>query len=99
MIGCPTGAITRPIGTTEVSINPATCIGCGNCSRRCPWGNIINVPYSHPILKKDIQLATKCDLFLGRDRPACVQMCPHGSAVRVSFKDVGRLTAQLPVLR
>jgi CRP-like cAMP-binding protein/Fe-S-cluster-containing hydrogenase component 2 len=99
MIGCPTGAITRPIGTTEVSINPATCIGCGNCSRRCPWGNIINVPYSHPILKKDIQLATKCDLCLGRDRPACVQMCPHGSAVRVSFKDVGRLTAQLPVLR
>jgi CRP-like cAMP-binding protein len=99
MIGCPTGAITRPIGTTEVSINPMTCIGCGNCGRRCPWGNIINVPYSHPVLKKDIQLATKCDLCLGRGEPACVQMCPHGSAIRVSFKDVGRLTSLLPVVQ
>ena len=98
MIGCPTGAISRPMGTTEVSIDPMTCIGCGNCGRRCPWGNIVNVPFSHPVLKKDIQLATKCDLCLGRDRPACVQMCPHGSAIRVSFKDVGRLTSVLPVI-
>jgi CRP-like cAMP-binding protein/Fe-S-cluster-containing hydrogenase component 2 len=98
MIGCPTGAITRPIGTTEVSIDPLTCIGCGNCVRRCPWGNIINVPYSHPVLKKDIALATKCDLCLGRSAPACVQMCPHGSAIRVSFKDVGLLTSSLPVV-
>ena len=99
MIGCPTGAITRPIGTTEVSIDPLTCIGCGNCTRRCPWGNIVEVPYSHPVLKKQIQLATKCDLCLGRDAgPACVQMCPHGSAVRMSFRDTGALTALLPVV-
>ena len=98
MIGCPTGAITRPIGTTEVLIDPMTCIGCGNCGRRCPWGNIINVPYSHPVLKKDIQLATKCDLSLGQEEPACVRMCPHGSAIRVSFKDVGALTSLLPVV-
>jgi Fe-S-cluster-containing hydrogenase component 2 len=98
MIGCPTGAITRPIGTTEVSIDPLTCIGCGNCSRRCPWGNIINVPYSHPVLKKEIQLATKCDLSLGREQPACVQMCPHGSAIRVSFRDVGLLPRLLPTV-
>jgi len=98
MIGCPTGAITRPIGTTEVSIDPLTCIGCGNCSRRCPWGNIINVPYSHPVLKKEIQLATKCDLSLGREVPACVQMCPHGSAIRVSFRDVGLLPRLLPAV-
>src|SRR5713226_9485843 len=98
MIGCPTGAITRPIGTTEVTIDPLTCIGCGNCARRCPWGNIINVPYSHPVLKKDIQLATKCDLSLGREVPACVQMCPHGSAIRVSFRDVGLLPRLLPTV-
>jgi len=98
MIGCPTGAITRPMGTTEVSIDPATCIGCGNCGRRCPWGNIIDVPFQSATLKKEIPLATKCDLCLGRSKPACVQMCPHGSAIRVSFKDVGRLTALLPVL-
>ena len=98
MSGCPTGAIGRPIGTTEVSIDPISCIGCGNCGRRCPWGNIVNVPFSHPVLKKEIALATKCDLCLGRDRPACVQMCPHGSAIRVSFKDVAAVERLLPAL-
>jgi Fe-S-cluster-containing hydrogenase component 2 len=38
---------------------------------------------------KFINLATKCDLCIGRSAgPACVQMCPHGSAVRISFKDL-----------
>ncbi len=87
MIGCPTGAITRPLGTLEVTIDKATCIGCGNCSRRCPWGNILSVPYDSPTLGQKINLATKCDLCVGRDEgPACVQMCPHGAAVRVNFK-------------
>jgi len=89
MIGCPTGAITRPLGTLEVTINRDTCIGCHNCVKRCPWGNIIEVPYSSPALNREIDLATKCDLCLGRPAgPACVQMCPHGSAVRISFKDM-----------
>ena len=87
MIGCPTGAISRPLGTLEVVIDKATCIGCGNCVRRCPWGNILQVPYNSPTLNKEIGLASKCDLCVGRDAgPACVQMCPHGAAVRVSFK-------------
>jgi Fe-S-cluster-containing hydrogenase component 2 len=38
MIGCPTGAITRDVNG-EVVITDA-CIGCGNCARRCPYGNI-----------------------------------------------------------
>jgi Fe-S-cluster-containing hydrogenase component 2 len=89
MIGCPTGAITRPLGTLEVTINKDTCIGCHNCVKRCPWGNIIEVPYSSPALNRQIDLATKCDLCLGRPAgPACVQMCPHGSTVRISFKDM-----------
>jgi CRP-like cAMP-binding protein/Fe-S-cluster-containing hydrogenase component 2 len=96
MIGCPTGAITRPIGTSEVVIDPMTCIGCGNCARRCPWDNIVEVPFSHPVLKKEIKLATKCDQCIGRDEgPACVQMCPHGSAVRISFKDFATVAGTL----
>jgi Fe-S-cluster-containing hydrogenase component 2 len=88
MIGCPTGAISRPLGTLEVTIDKATCIGCGNCVRRCPWGNIQQVPYDSPTLGQHINLASKCDLCVGRDAgPACVQMCPHGAAVRISFKD------------
>ena len=38
---------------------------------------------------KFINLASKCDLCVDRrEGPACVQMCPHGSAVRISFKDL-----------
>jgi cGMP-dependent protein kinase 2 len=35
---CPTGAITRDVNG-EVVIHDS-CIGCGNCARRCPYGNI-----------------------------------------------------------
>ena len=91
MIGCPTGAITRPLGTFEVAIDPQTCIGCGNCVKRCPWGNIHSIPYDSPRGDR-IDLATKCDLCLGRaDGPACVQMCPQGSAVRINFKELDRV--------
>lgn len=38
MIGCPTGAIQRDING-EV-FHTTACIGCGNCARRCPFGNI-----------------------------------------------------------
>ena len=97
LIGCPTGAITRAMGTLEVTIDPQTCIGCSNCVKRCPWHNIVEVPFSSPVLKKQINLATKCDLCVGRsDGPACVQMCPHGSAVRISFKDLASVSETLP---
>jgi CRP-like cAMP-binding protein/Pyruvate/2-oxoacid:ferredoxin oxidoreductase delta subunit len=43
MMDCPTGAITRQMGTLEVTIDEPTCIGCTNCAQRCPWGNIIMI--------------------------------------------------------
>jgi Fe-S-cluster-containing hydrogenase component 2/CRP-like cAMP-binding protein len=88
MIGCPTGAIGRPLGTLQVVINAETCIGCHRCVNGCPWHNIVPVAHHSPTLGQDIQLATKCDLCIGRrEGPACVQMCPHGAAVRVDFKN------------
>jgi CRP-like cAMP-binding protein/Fe-S-cluster-containing hydrogenase component 2 len=97
MMDCPTGAITRAVGTLEVQINPATCIGCGNCANRCPWGNITMVEMEEKRPDgKPVELASKCDLCFGRaEGPACVQMCPHGSAVRVSFKDMERVITTL----
>lgn len=45
MIGCPTGAITRDING-EVIVQDS-CIGCGNCARRCPYGNISMADVRH----------------------------------------------------
>jgi len=97
VMDCPTGAITREVGTLEVTINEPTCIGCSNCAQRCPWGNIIMVETEEKRPDgKAVEIATKCDLCLTRpEGPACVQMCPHGSAVRISFKDMERVTATL----
>lgn len=97
MMDCPTGAITRDLGSLEVTINEPTCIGCSNCAGRCPWGNITMVETEEKRADgKAVELASKCDLCLTRpEGPACVQMCPHGSAVRISFKDLERVTATL----
>lgn len=102
MIDCPTGAISRQMGTLEVTINALDhptrpCIGCGNCAKRCPWGNIVmHEPGTLRPDGKPVEFATKCDLCVGRaEGPACVQMCPHGCATRVSFKDLGRVAALL----
>ena len=125
MVNCPTGAITRALGTLEVTINDQICVGCEACAKSCPWDNILMVPNQAPtdFIKnysanknrkvldptspeqnaefvaapsKFITNATKCDLCVGRAHgPACVQMCPHGSAVRVSFKDLETVTETL----
>lgn len=50
MIGCPTGAIQRNIHG-EVFHTDA-CIGCGNCARRCPFGNISMVETTEHGAKK-----------------------------------------------
>ncbi|MGE3465298.1 MAG: cyclic nucleotide-binding domain-containing protein [Pyrinomonadaceae bacterium] len=45
LTGCPTGAIARfPNG--EIDINPATCIGCGDCATQCPYNAISMIPKS-----------------------------------------------------
>lgn len=97
MMDCPTGAITRAAGTLEVTVDEPTCIGCSNCAKRCPWGNIVMVERDEKRPDgKPVEVATKCDLCLTRpEGPACVQMCPHGSATRISFKDLETVTATL----
>jgi CRP-like cAMP-binding protein/Fe-S-cluster-containing hydrogenase component 2 len=102
MIDCPTGAISRESGTLVVTINPPDhptrgCIACNGCVERCPWSNIVYTPVDPPFGPRQVdKRATKCDLCHDRpEGPACVQMCPHGSAVRVSFRDVERVIATL----
>lgn len=98
MIGCPTGAIHRSIGSGAVVINDTTCIGCGTCANSCPYNNIRLVeirdtggkPVRDPDSQKPILKATKCDLCeTNPGGPACVRACPHDALRRVDFRADG----------
>jgi Fe-S-cluster-containing dehydrogenase component/CRP-like cAMP-binding protein len=83
MIGCPTGAIQRfPDGDVDINDN---CIGCQNCARKCPYGNIT----MRPLDEKErptpevTQRAIKCNLCRGYEYSNCVHECPRGAILRV----------------
>jgi CRP-like cAMP-binding protein len=57
MIGCPTGAIQRDIHGEVFHTN--ACIGCGNCARRCPFGNISIVETSSGGMKANLSGVAK----------------------------------------
>jgi Fe-S-cluster-containing dehydrogenase component len=83
MIGCPTGAIQRT-KDGEVDIN-ANCIGCENCARKCPYGNITMMPLAEadrptPQVTKR---AIKCNMCKGHAYSNCVYNCPRGAVLRV----------------
>ncbi|HEV7667136.1 MAG TPA: cyclic nucleotide-binding domain-containing protein [Thermoanaerobaculia bacterium] len=97
MLDCPPDAIGRdPHGEVFIRSN---CIGCGNCERNCPYGNIFMVhPKREPSLvtwiralfggaerPSDQTVAVKCDLCREiAGGPACVRSCPTGAAIRVN---------------
>jgi Fe-S-cluster-containing dehydrogenase component len=83
MIGCPTGAIQRnPAGDVDINNN---CIGCENCARKCPYGNIT----MRPLAEKDrpspeiTKRAIKCNLCRNYSYSNCVHECPRGAILRV----------------
>lgn len=90
MVGCPVGSIRRR-NSLEVIIED-WCIGCGLCSRNCPYGNINLHPFEvmvedleRPGRQKAVvkQKATSCDLCTHLKEPSCVYACPHDAAHRV----------------
>ncbi len=86
MIGCPTGAIHRRPGG-EVDVKP-TCIGCGSCANKCPYGNITMVPTEGTLTPDGTpwpmeKRANKCNLCAGYAEPNCVHNCPTGAILRV----------------
>lgn len=82
MIGCPTGAIQRyPDGDVGINDN---CIGCDNCARKCPYGNISMMPIPEKEQKGGVtKKAIKCDLCRGHTYSNCVHECPRGAILRV----------------
>lgn len=70
VVACAPGAMER---TEEgiVRIDEARCTGCGACVIACPQGAIA--------VDKAKGKAFKCDLCVGRERPACVDSCLTGA--------------------
>lgn len=74
---CPNGAIeVDPASNTRV-INKSKCVGCGICTKACPWAMIT--------VDKEAKKATKCDLCGGN--PQCVAVCPAGAISYVAWRD------------
>jgi CRP-like cAMP-binding protein/formate hydrogenlyase subunit 6/NADH:ubiquinone oxidoreductase subunit I len=102
LVGCPVDSIHRS-KSLEIIIED-WCIGCGQCARNCPYGNInmhgleeLRDDPEHPGRKKAVvqQKATTCDLCRdvvgpGED-PSCVYACPHDAAFRMSGPELLRI--------
>jgi CRP-like cAMP-binding protein/Fe-S-cluster-containing hydrogenase component 2 len=96
LVGCPVDAIHRK----PREDNPAAleivienhCIGCGQCSKNCPYGNI-SMHYA-----EEKRLATTCDLcrdIVGpNDDPSCVYACPHNAAFRMSGPELLKIVEE-----
>lgn len=113
MLDCPPDAIARdPRGEVYIKSN---CIGCGNCERNCPYGNIFMV-HKEPsrsvfgwiksLFSKarepevEQTVAVKCDLCRGiSGGPACVRGCPTGAAIRLTPEQYRETLEELVISR
>ena len=68
---CPQGAIEVAAGTNARVINKAKCVGCGTCTKACPW--------MMTSLDSEAKKATKCDLCGGSPevREDLPRRCPE----------------------
>jgi Fe-S-cluster-containing dehydrogenase component len=83
---CPAGAIYADATTGARVIDSTKCIGCGICTKACPW--------AMPVLNTTTHKATKC--FLCNGKPECVHACPTGALQYVAWRD---LRANTPVIQ
>lgn len=87
---CPVGAtFKRKDGI--VAIDPARCIGCGNCVSACPYAARYRDPAS--------RMADKCDFCQHRlkrgEEPACVETCPTRARIFGDLNDPASRASEL----
>ncbi len=86
---CPAGAIKKRPGDGIVTVDPAKCIGCRNCSIACPFG----APQFNAEGKME-----KCDFCLERTEkglePACVQVCPALALSAGTLEELAELASR-----
>lgn len=101
MKSCPVDAIHRTISLEVVIENH--CIGCGDCAKNCPYGNItmqrsLTPPRRHvdAVTGREMAVvqnqAKTCDLCADTPAqdPSCVYACPHDAAFRMSGEELMR---------
>ncbi len=76
-LACPQGAIFQQEASGAREVDPEKCVGCGTCTRACPWGI--------PTLDPETNKSTKCILCHGYT--ACVKACPTGALSYVTWAD------------
>jgi len=113
MLDCPPDALVRdPRGEVYIKSN---CIGCGNCERNCPYGNIfmIHVEPKKTLFswvkelfgkghQSDVEQtkAVKCDLCRDiKGGPACVRSCPTGAAIRLEPEEYRTTLEEIVITR
>jgi Fe-S-cluster-containing dehydrogenase component len=82
---CPKGAIRADAKTGARRVDETLCVGCGICTKACPWAVITVNPDTHK--------SSKCYLCDGN--PECARACPTGALKFVSWRDL-RLSS-LPI--
>ena len=86
LVGCPTDAIHRDSsGGLGIRIDTQACVGCGQCSHNCPFGNIQMVEDTTG--RKQARKAITCDQcesVPGAPGPMCERACPHDCLERPS---------------
>jgi carbon-monoxide dehydrogenase iron sulfur subunit len=70
---CMTGAMHRDPETDAVLCDANRCVGCWMCIMVCPFAAIQR--------GADLKVASKCDLCLNEETPACVANCPNEAIV------------------
>lgn len=76
-LACPAGAIYMDEKARARVVDTAKCVGCGTCTRACPWG----IPTVDPETMK----STKCVLCHGFS--ACASVCPTGALKFVTWEE------------
>ena len=77
---CITGAMHRDPDTKAVHVDHEKCVGCWMCIMVCPFGAI-----QRGTVEKKV--ASKCDLCVDREVPACVENCPNEALVLVEVSE------------
>ena len=76
---CMTGAMQRDPASGAVLCNTDQCVGCWMCIMVCPVGAIRRG--APATAGKQARVASKCDLCMGAETPACVANCPNEAIV------------------